>query len=102
MSAGYGLIVYGKEAKDIVGNVVTRDGQAFWVINGEWGFTSSLYSGPMAPPNLKLFSTKEEAGRFAKAWRGHPWWCKPKEHRVVMVSPVYSLLVSGYNIEEEA
>ena len=52
------------------------------------------------PPNVKLFSSEEEAEEFAKQWEGFPWWCQPNgNYEVVLLIPIIKKVVTGWTTE---
>lgn len=96
----FGLIVTGKEVPcaDKSRPLMTQEGERFWVTLDYWGDTSSRCDdASKVPGDVKLFETEEAAATFAKKWKGHPWWCKPRgEFQVVKVEAVYQPVLSGY------
>ncbi len=97
MNIVYGIIVTGKEALDIHNHAHTKEGEKFWVIKDSWGPSSSwlsMYKNP--PPDILVFNTSDEAESFAKTWKGHPWWCVPKDFEVVKLKP--KMIHCGYEL----
>ena len=95
----YALRVESREVLYADGDVNTFEGAEFWVCVEPEGWveaTSSPYHGQMAP-DLLTFKTPEAAGRFAKRWDGHPWWCKPNgKFTVVPVRRKFVQCAAGY------
>jgi len=56
---------------------MTKAGEWFWVLHGEWGVTSKGCRGEGIPRDIQVFKSFDEAERFGKNWRGHPWYCRP-------------------------
>ncbi len=100
----YAIIVRGKEQLAYDKTVMTRDGERFWVMNDHdgWVDASSVHwtSDGAVPADVKTFESKEAADRFARRWKGHPWWCSPKpgEHEIVAIEPVFEQRRVGYKV----
>lgn len=100
----FALIVTSKEALASDRYVMTKAGDRFWVLNEPEGWveaTSTRFvNRRLVPGDLKLFKTVASAERFAKRWRGHPWWCQPdgKNYEVVSVTPVTETRIVGYKV----
>jgi hypothetical protein len=100
----YGLIVKGAEMRSgSPGNpVIAKEGTEFWVTIEPEGWveaTSSLVTDrTKVPHDLKIWKTKDDAVKFAKRWKGHPWWCSPVSHEVVKVNPKFKEIFDGYGL----
>lgn len=96
------LLFESKEVKNAHGYIVTKLGDRFWIVQGEWGVTSSmavdLLRDELLPKDLLLFDTIDEANKFAKWWDPHPWDMQPNMFFVVPVEPVYSKKPIGYKL----
>jgi hypothetical protein len=104
----FAVIVTGTEARSgSIGNpVVGAEGDKYWVLVEPEGWVEAT-SGRMRDPDkvpidVKTWSTREAAEKFAKRWKGHPWWCKPKGYEVVEFEPTFKPVRSGFKrIEPE-
>jgi hypothetical protein len=100
----FGIIVTGKEARS--GNpersIVAQAGEKFWVCTERDGWvdaTSLRCTDPKAVPgDIKIFKTTECAEKFAKKWKGHPWWCQPDTYEVVELHAKTKVVVTGYEV----
>lgn len=53
------------------------------------------------PKDIKTFDTKEDADRFIKRWKGHPWYYKPnEEYEIIEVIPKYKQVQDGWEVSE--
>lgn len=100
----YALIVTSKEAKNLSGVVITKEGEKFWVTEDDGGWveaTSRIFKTHSATPcDLKTFSSERAAKNFAKVWKGHPWWCQPNgEYEVVEVISKYKSIPDGFIVK---
>ncbi len=95
----YAVIVESKEVRsNSPGHpVFTQAGEKFVVVKGEFGLTGDHYDGKI-PLHVMTFETSADAKAFAKPWKGHPWWCKPRKYEVIEIEPVYER-VSGYKVK---
>jgi hypothetical protein len=77
------LIVSSKEARSgVEGNpVMTQAGDRFVVVVEPEGWveaTSRSYdANNVISPDAKIFRTVSGAAKFARRWKGHPWYCIP-------------------------
>jgi hypothetical protein len=94
----FAIIVTGKEVPcdATPDRPMTKESERFWVCNIEpagWvpatGTSLSFSKDP--PRDIKTFKTRDAADKFAKKWKGHPWWVVPKSHEVVELEPVYKV-----------
>lgn len=101
MSA-FAVIFKAKETRSgLPGNpVVTRAGSEFIVAiePDGWVEATSLHV-PLSkelPEDLKTWKTADEAERFMKRWKGHPWYARPESWRVIEVEEITKTVVTGY------
>ena len=88
------------------GNIVTKNGEKLLVINDpeNWVEATSrslnFYKNENLPKDVKTFDSHETAERFAKRWKGHPWYCKPSgKFEILEIKPVYEQVLKGYEID---
>lgn len=69
---------------------VTGDkGTKYWVCeNDSWPSGSEMLAG------VKVWETRDEAEKFAKSWKGHPWWVVPVSFEIVPMKP--HMIQSGW------
>lgn len=101
----FALIVAGKEARsgDAQKTVMTVAGERFWVMNEPDGWVEAtsvrVDSSQRIPADVKVFATAADAEKFARRWKGHPWWCKPNGvFEVVPVSPIFVTQQCGWQL----
>jgi hypothetical protein len=99
----FGLIVVSAEAKSTDNTVLTNIGDKYWVISEPDGWvpaTSVNITGDIKniPAGLKVWETKEEAEKFGKKWKGHPWWCVPISFEVIEVKEKTKQVFDGWEI----
>lgn len=99
------VIVESKEVLDYTGFGITKEGTKFIItIDPDgWGDTSDSYNNSNdITKHVKLFKTEKEADKFAKKWKGHPWWCKPNgNYTIHEVFPVTKQVVVGYSLTSD-
>ena len=104
------LIVESKEARSGHNDtVMTRNGDKFLVTLEPEGWVeatseiwSDLYSKRGFPNSVKVFNSEEDAVKFAKRWKGHPWWCVPNgNYEVIEVTPRFRQVPDGYTAASE-
>lgn len=95
----FAIIAIAREVKSADGNIMARDGERFWLENEQWidatGARFDRYPDGRGSASLKTFTSRDDAEAFAKKWKGHPWWVKPKSFEVVEVEPLFEV-VTGY------
>jgi hypothetical protein len=100
----YAIRVWSDEARSAAPGkpVVTEKGTRFWVTNEPEGWVpaSSVWDSGTVPGDIKTFMYYEDAEKFAKKWKGFPWWCKPIDYEIIEVEPVYREVIIGYKIME--
>jgi len=102
MSDVYAVVVESKEARSgAVGKpIITRAGEKFiaTVEPGGWvEATSSHYRPGSIPKDAKTFTSFAAALRFARSWKGHPWWVIPNGNfEIIKVQPVYRQVLDGF------
>lgn len=89
----FSVIVACKEAISANGHVVTRQAEKRWVCNSEGGWVEATSQGFFGyseiPGDVKAFASREDAEKFARRWKGHPWYCQPTgEFEVIELEPV--------------
>lgn len=87
----YVIKIISEEVRDIDGELITEEGQVFWLSKDEWGPLDSVEMDN----RLLTFTGKEEADGF-KSWAGLSSWCVPKTFEIVEVEPVTETVVKGY------
>jgi hypothetical protein len=105
------LIVESEEARSGYNDsVVTRNGDKFlvtlepegWVEATSEAWSGSPYSKRAFPNSVKVFNSEEDAVKFAKRWKGHPWWCVPNgNYKVIEVIPRFRPVHDGYTTAYE-
>lgn len=107
MSKLFGLVVESREAKSTAGHTLTKNGERFWVTVEPEGWVDATsvrvdWVKEKVPYDLKTFPTREAAERFAKKWKGHPWWCNPNgNYEVVEVTQRYKTTPDGYSLAKD-
>ena len=97
----YAVVVESSEARSGSPGepIMTKEGEKFIVVNQPEGWVeadSRHWSGKV-PADAKVFKTPEAAEKFAKRWKGHPWWVKPNGNfEVIEVEPVFESKFAGY------
>ena len=93
------LVVSSKEEKCANDSIMTQEGEKFLVLNEPEGWvpaTSCHWDGEI-PKDAKTFSSIKLAEKFAKKWKGHPWWCNPNGNfEVIPVEPLYETKQVGW------
>ena len=98
----FAVIVYSKKVLAYDHSVMTRENEAFWVtVSDSYNSTSRCHDESKVAGDVKKFSTVEEAVKFAKKWRGHPWWVDSQAYKIVEIKPVYKQVVCGYEVIKE-
>jgi len=95
----FALIVTGEEVR-LDGETIAEEGEKFMVVELQ-GFATSerIEKGKesvLFPLSLKTFKTREEAEEFGKSWKGHPWWCKPRDFEVIEVEHNFTRMLTGF------
>lgn len=99
----YVVVVSSKEAKSASkGNpVITEEGEKFLVLKEPEGWveaTSIQWSGTVNSDAL-TFNDVISAEKFAKRWKGHPWWCKPNgDYEIIEISARIVKRQEGWNV----
>ena len=97
----YALIVEGKEARSANGTVMAEEGEKFLVVKEPEGWVeadSCRWDGSVGA-DVKKFSSREAAEKFARKWDGFPWWCVPNGNfEVVEIRPKYVKVLDGYEV----
>lgn len=101
MPTVFAIIVTGLEARSgfPCNSIVSNAGDRFWVtIEDSVGASSTHFrSYDEVPRHAKTFMSSEVAEKFAKQWKGHPWWCRPSgEYEIVELHPKYRRVPDGY------
>ena len=98
----FGLIVQGSETRSSDGSIIGREGEWYLVCDDHDGWVeadSMRYENGNIPTCVKKFKTPEIAQKFAKRWKGHPWWCKPNGvYKVISMEPKYETRTIGYKV----
>jgi len=92
----YALKVTCKAQNDFLGRPVTKQGRVVWVVQGDFGWTSSA-GLPKDLPHLIAFEDKQVAENYAAKWKGHPWYYLPEKVEVVEVKPRYKQVLEGWD-----
>jgi len=98
----YAVIVHSKEARsgDKNGTVMTKDGDRFWACIEPEGWVDAdgrQVVGETPPADVKVFNSPREAEKFAKRWKGHPWWVRPNgTFEVVPLVPNMVVVQQGW------
>ena len=73
--------------------LVGEDDTQFYLSMDDYGVTASHVGGKPLGPRAKVFGSPSEAFKFLSEWYVHPSSvCKPKEYRIVKVSPLFESL----------
>lgn len=104
----YAIIVQGKEVKADNGNLMTREGDRFWVLREPQGWvsaTSTRFKGyENVPSDILTFESEAAAKEFASKWNGHPWYCRPYKRKGLEIVPVQvrtRVVFDGYELRKE-
>ena len=87
------VVVESKEARSSYKDnpILTYEGDRFIVLEDDEGWveaTSTIFINDEIPRGAKLFDTEKDAAKFAKRWKGHPWWCRPNgNYEIIEVIP---------------
>ena len=100
----FAIIVTGSEVKCISNNILSEEGQQYWVVieREGWVEATSRHYQRAVPQDIKLFDSEDDAKAFADRWEGHPWWCKPKSYEIVKLQERYERIMTGYEVVETA
>lgn len=108
ITALFAVIVESCEARSGYNDsIMTKAGDKFLVTVEPEGWveaTSSQWNGSLRnsngfPHKPKMFDSREAAEKFAKRWKGHPWWCRPNGNfDIIEIEPVFKQVPDGYAI----
>lgn len=93
--SSFALKVICKEALTVADTILVAEGTVAWVVESEWGWTSSPWPC-CGLPHLVTFKSREEAEEAAEKWEGHPWYYRPIRVEAVEVNPVYTQVLKGW------
>lgn len=101
----FAVIVHSKEMLAYDKSVMTKAGQRFWALTDREGWVEAsscqTLSDGGVPGDVKTFANREAAEKFARQWKGHPWWCSPNgTFEIVRVQPrvVIEARIVGYEV----
>ena len=96
----YAVIIISKEVRGKDNYLMTKAGEKFWVVKGEWGPTTTQFDWEKpAPEDLFTFDDYKRAKSFAKKWHAHPWYVKKDSYVIVEVEPIYVSVLDGYKMK---
>lgn len=84
------------------GHILTQEGVWVWVCEeeGGWVEATAYPVDPSFPFQYKIFKTEQDALKFIKRWKGHPWYYKPNGvYEIVKVEPKYKTVLDGWEIK---
>ena len=99
MENRFALIIISFKVSNPPSTVKTKEGDRFWLCNGEWGETCSHYKEEV-PEDIKTFKSRESASKFGKEFEGHPWWVVTKDFEIVELEPNMVTKQEGWRIAE--
>lgn len=101
----FAVIVHSKQMLAFDKSIMTKEGERFWALVEPEGWVEAsscrATPGDPVPGDVLTFPTRTEAERFARHWKGHPWWCSPNgEFEIVEMIPrkVIETRVIGYEV----
>lgn len=104
----FAVVVHSKQMLAYDKSIMTKKDERFWATIEREGWveasSSRMLSDDGVPGDVKTFTTQEEAEKFARRWRGHPWWCSPNgTFEIVKLIPrkVIETKIVGYEVHHD-
>ena len=101
----FAVIVHSKEMLAYDKSIMTKEGERFWATVDREGWVEASSSRARVnegvPGDVMTWPTREDAEKFARRWKGHPWWCSPNgTFEIVELIPrkVIETKIVGYEV----
>lgn len=84
----FAVVVTSDETRNYRDEVFTPKWSKFWAIISEWGISTAQFTDySKIPKDIKAFGSAEQAEKFAKEFKGHPWWVVSIAYEIIEVKP---------------
>ena len=101
----FAVIVHSKQTLAYDKSIMTKAGERFWATVDREGWveasSSRMLSEDRVPGDVMTFKARNAAEKFARRWKGHPWWCSPNgTFEIVELVPrkVIKTKIVGYEV----
>ena len=96
------IVVYEcKEAKCDDGSLMTKSGEKALLCKGEWGPTGRQYPSCFGLSGAIQFNSEQEAHKFMRKYKGHPWYYKCNgNYEVIKIKPVYKQVIDRWDVAD--